>query len=237
MSQAARKTLVVTSTFPQHEADFRGAFLRHHWEAVARQGERVRVLAPHSRWVDGHLNTPLEVERFRYAPHPASSLTGHFGMLENLRERPLRALLLPGFHAALRRAVRQQLNNFRPDRVVAHFWLPSGLVVAQSCMGKVPYELFGHGTDVDLLLSAPRPLRKLFVRYLEGATAVRLPSTRKLERIREAFGWPSDHPLLAKMGVEMMSHAVAVDPGEQAPLRDDAYLLFLGRLIAQKGLP
>lgn len=230
------KTLVVTSTFPQHDADFRGAFLRHHWEAVARAGEEVRVLAPHTRWVEGEFSSPLQIRRFRYAPHAASSLTGHFGVLENLREAPLRALLLPSFHASLAWALRQQLREFQPDRVVAHFWLPSGAVVAQACQGRLPYSLYGHGTDVDIVLKSPAFVRRIFQPHLEGADLIRLPSTRKLEKVCRAFGWDAGHPMRAKIGVEMMSHAIAVDPGEQPVLREGNYLLFLGRLIAQKGI-
>jgi glycosyltransferase involved in cell wall biosynthesis len=231
------RTLVVTSTFPQHDGDFRGAFLRHHWEAACQRGEVVRVLAPHSRWVDGELPGPLELRRFRYAPHRLSSLTGHFGMLENLRETPMRAFLLPGFQAALTLALHREVREFRPDRVVAHFWLPSGAAVARACRGRIPYELFGHGTDVDLVLGAPTWLRERFRPFLEDAAALRLPSTRKLEKICDAFGWGPGDAVFERIGVEMMSHAIAVDPGDRPPMRTGPYLLFLGRLISQKGIP
>ena len=49
------KLLVVTSTFPQWAGDPRGRFLLGHWEARARRGDRVRVLAPRTAWVRGAL--------------------------------------------------------------------------------------------------------------------------------------------------------------------------------------
>src|SRR5690606_20151923 len=89
-----------------------------------------------------------------------SSLTGHFGILENIRDRPWRALLVLPFVAALQRALGREIAQFRPDRIAAHMLIPSGLLAVEAARAAgLPCELYGHGTDVDLLLRLPGPLR------------------------------------------------------------------------------
>ena len=78
-----RRTLVVTSTFPQYEDDDRGAFLRRHWEREVARGHDVSVLVPKTAWNDDDYRPGVRVRRFSYAPRRVSSLTGHFGILEN----------------------------------------------------------------------------------------------------------------------------------------------------------
>lgn len=233
----SERVLVLTSTFPQFEGDPRGTFIRQHWEAAAASGLRVRVLAPRTAWCAGDLATVLEVHRFRYAPRRWSVLTGRFGILENVRERHWRAGLLPAYALASARALARQLYDFAPDRVVGHMFLPSGWTVGSACArAGVPYELYGHGTDVDVALRLPAPLRRGLFRRLAEASAVHLPSREKLGRLRRAMGVDV---LPAHFRVEAMVHATPI-PTEEAlrprPSSADRRLLFMGRLIAQKGV-
>jgi glycosyltransferase involved in cell wall biosynthesis len=176
----------------------------------------------------------LELRRFDYAPRRLSTLTGRFGILENIREQPARSLLVGPYWAAQELALRDQLEAFMPHRVVAHFLLPAGLGVARLCGGRVPFEVFGHGTDVDLVLRAPAWLRRRVASWLEAAEQIHLPSTAKLERLCRALGWAEGHPMRPRVRVEMMSHVVAPMPSSNEA-RGDAFL-FLGRLIEQKGV-
>jgi glycosyltransferase involved in cell wall biosynthesis len=227
---ASPRTLVVTSTFPQWETDPRGAFLRRFWEARARQGERVEVLAPRTAWCRGELDTPLHVRRFAYAPAVCSTLSGEHGILENLRARPWRALLVPAFFAGMAAAVARSLAAGPCDRVVAHMLIPSGLVVAALCRrASVPFELYGHGTDVDVLLAAPGVLRRAIERCFAAAAAIHVPSLDKRRRLVGAL------PALAgRCHVATMAHTVPAAPVERRPV--SGRVLFLGRLIRQKGV-
>jgi glycosyltransferase involved in cell wall biosynthesis len=227
------RVLVLSSTFPQFEDDPRGAFLRAHWEAQAAAGKTVRVLAPRTAWSRDDFSTPLQIARFRYAPRIASSLTGRFGILENLRERAWRALLLAPYLAASRLALRRQLREFEPDLVVAHMFLPSGWSVAHACARRgVPFEVYGHGTDVDVCLRAPRWIGRRLLAPLQRARAVYLPSHDKLERVVAALGLGE---VPAAFGVDAMAHAAPKPPGGAEATGGDR-VLFMGRLIHQKGV-
>ena len=223
------RVLVVTSTFPQFPGDPRGAFLLTHWEARAAAGDQVRVLAPRTAWTRGAVGERVDVRRFPYAPARLSSLTGRHGILENIRERPWRALAVPALLAAGHRALSRQVTEFRPDRLVAHMMVPFGVPVARLAAARgVPFEIYGHGTDVDLCLAAPAPVRRALAALLARAQAVHVPSQEKASRLRAAMG--DDLPL----HVEPMVHCVPRPATTNSDVGRN--VLYLGRLIRQKGV-
>ncbi|HEY8379193.1 MAG TPA: glycosyltransferase family 4 protein [Nannocystis sp.] len=232
------RVLVVTTTFPQWDGDPRGRFILSHWEARVAAGDAVRFLVPRTAWVRGTLSTPCEVVRFHYAPAGMSSLTGHFGILENIRDRPWRALLVLPFVAALQRALGREIAQFRPDRIAAHMLIPSGLLAVEAARAAgLPCELYGHGTDVDLLLRLPGPLRTAALGTIAQAESVALPSAEKLARVAAAYP-----PMAPRLRVETMVGSVVRSAGPIGqgpggmPRRTGTDVLFLGRLIKQKGV-
>jgi glycosyltransferase involved in cell wall biosynthesis len=227
--------LVVSTTFPQYPGDPRGAFILEHWEQAARRGAQVTILAPRTAWCRGTLDSSCEIVRFDYAPQRMSTLTGNFGILENIRERPWRAALVWPLVRGLARAVEEHLDSGRFDRVVSHMMLPGGWICARACVARaLPFELFGHGTDVDVLLWLPPRLRRDFARVIEHADAVRFPSVEKRQRFVRVFG---SNVASDKLVVEPMIHVVR-PPGDRSPRLRRAVptVLYLGRLIPQKGV-
>jgi glycosyltransferase involved in cell wall biosynthesis len=222
---------VATTTFPQYAGDPRGSFLLRYWEERSAR-EQVRVLAPQTAWCRGEVGERCEVVRFAYAPAKASSLSGQNGIMANLRARPWRALLVAPFWAAFSRAVARELEAFRPDRVVAHWLAPAGWIVAAACARRrVPFELYAHGTDVDLLLLAPGPIQGRFAAHARCAERIWLPSRDKLERLESAgLGLEA-----AGLGVESMVPWADLAKAAPQAERGEA-VLFLGRLIPQKGV-
>lgn len=224
------RTLVVTSTFPQWEGDPRGGFIRRFWEARAHRGEEVVVVAPRTRWCRGELLGPLRVARYAYAPSVCSTLSGHFGILENVRARPYRALLLPSFLAGMYRALQRRLECEHWDRVVAHMVVPCGLIACAAASKRgVAVEVYGHGTDVDLLIAAPVPLRRRMESTLMTASAIYVPSQEKRGRLRAALP-----DLGVRCEVAAMLETVVTEPVQRRPV--PGRILFLGRLIRQKGV-
>lgn len=230
------RTLVLSTTFPQYAGDPRGEFILRHWQARASAGEDVRMLVPRTAWCDGSLPpgpASFSVERVSYAPRTMSTLTGRFGILENIRERPGRAVLVPALVWAMRRALVSEIDRARPDHVVAHMLLPAGFIVAEVCGARgIPYSLYGHGTDVDLAIALPGPLHTRLGAQLRAAHTVFVPSQDKAVRL--AARWPS---AAARVRVETMSHCVSAPPAaplERSPSEHE--IVFLGRLIRQKGV-
>jgi hypothetical protein len=113
------RVLVASTTFPQYPGDPRGEFLLRHWRARAAGGDDVRVVVPRTAWSQPGVADDLAIVPFPYAPRTWSTLTGRFGILENVRERPHRALLLPGLLGALARALQAEIARRRPAPIVS----------------------------------------------------------------------------------------------------------------------
>lgn len=224
-----RRTLVVTSTFPQWEDDPRGGFIRRYWASRADAGEYVEVLAPQTRWCTGGLHGRLAVTRFHYAPSWCSTLSGQFGILENIRARPYRAALVGPFAIAMHRVLQRRLAAAHWDRLVAHMVVPCGVIAAAAKSASVPLHIYGHGTDVDIAIKAPRVIRRRLESTLLAAERVFVPSQEKLGRLCAAM------PALAgRCEVAAMTETVVAEPVVRRPV--PGRILFLGRLIRQKGV-
>ncbi len=137
---------VLTTSYPRHEDDPAGAFVRDAVERARAAGVEVEVVSP--------------------ASFPHLGLAYGAGMVGNLRASPARALLLPAFLASYLRAARRAARW--ADLVHAH-WLPSAYVAALT--GR-PYVAQLWGTDVELALRAPALARPA----LRGARLVLCPS-------------------------------------------------------------
>ena len=229
---SGERELVLCTTFPQFPGDPRGEFVLRHWTREAERGASVRVIAPRTAW-SAELPGACEVVRVRYAPRRLSSVTGRFGILENIRERRWRSLLVGPLWLALRASLREELRSNRPDRVTAHMLLPAGWIVATECARRgVPFTLFGHGTDVDVLLALPRPLRSRFAGLCGSAQRIFLPSRDKLERFVDGlFGGVRP----ANLRVATFGDCVPPAPELAGPPPARTSILFMGRLIRQKG--
>jgi glycosyltransferase involved in cell wall biosynthesis len=121
------RVLVLTTSYPRHEADFAGRFLADTVDRLRGRGLEVDVLAPGRGFADFGLGRGA-------------------GVMANARRRPW---AVPPFLAAMTRAVRRAAR--RADVVHAH-WLPNGLPAALS---RKPFVLTLHGTDVALAERAP----------------------------------------------------------------------------------
>ena len=181
------KVVVLTTSYPRHEGDVAGLFVRDAVEGVRALGVEVEVVSPAS---------------FRHF----GIAYGH-GIAGNLRRRPWLALLLPAFLVSFALAARRAARD--ADLVHAH-WLPSGIVALAT--GK-PFVVQLWGTDVELARRARWLFRPILRRarlaivaseYLAdaarelGAREVRvIPSGVE---IPESVGEPDDPPHVLFVG-------------------------------------
>ena len=91
------KILVLTSTYPCFPGDSQPGFIKEFCENLALAGHEVSVLAPHGPKVVDEEVDPIDVTRFRYFFSPFESLAYGSGVLENLKQNPIKFALIPFF--------------------------------------------------------------------------------------------------------------------------------------------
>lgn len=129
---------VVTTSYPSHEGDPSGHFVEAEVALMQRGGHEVHVVRP-----------------------TAGGAFGWPGVAARVRERPTRAL---GAGAWLLGA-RAELERLRPERVVAHWCVPSAFPIALSSRAPgAELEVVSHGGDVRLIRALPAPARRALVR-------------------------------------------------------------------------
>ena len=226
---------LLTSSFPRWAGDPTASFLLRLAQDFMAQGWQVEVLAPHAAGLKSRESlNGVPVTRFRYAwPESQQTLCYQGGALFNLRRRPANWLKVPVFVACQYLALRRLLRTRPCQAVHAHWVLPQGLVAVAAGRG-VPIVISVHGSDVFALREL---LWTWFKRVaLRRAAAVTVNSSATEAAVR-AIAPDIPVPLRIPMGA-----AVAGSPREREDLRrslrlgDGPVLLFVGRLVAQKGV-
>ena len=129
------KVVVLTTSYPRHDGDVAGTFVRDAVAAARAAGVEIEVVSPAS---------------FRHF----GIAYGH-GIVGNLRRRPWLVLLLPAFLVSFAHAARRAAS----DAALVHaHWLPSALPALAT--GK-PFLVQLWGTDVELARRTPWAFRWL----------------------------------------------------------------------------
>ena len=149
---------LVTTSYPVDEGDPAGHFVKAEVEDLEREGHRVTVITP-----------------------AAGGAFGWPGAAFRLREKPWRAFEM----ATWMRRATSELRAARPDRVVAHWAVPSAFpVVTSAALDDVPLEIVSHGGDIRLLAASPAPMRRSVIdRLVRRATAWRFVSAPLLDKL------------------------------------------------------
>lgn len=218
--------LVLASTYPRWEGDPEPVFVH---ELARRLTDRFRVvvLCPHAdgaapvETMDG-----VEVIRYRYAPAALETLVNNGGIVTNLRNKPWKLFLVPGFVLMQAWYALRLCRQRGIDLVHAHWLIPQGLIA--TLLGK-PFLVTSHGADLYALRSRPfRALKRFVLRKARATTVVS-------SAMRDAVGELDvdvAQVAVVPMGVEMARLFV---PGD-ATQRSRGELLFVGRLVEKKGL-
>src|SRR6202162_759782 len=220
--------LCLTHSFPRREGDAAGSFILR--LAVALRGEdvNVHVVAPAAAGLPASEEMEgVSVERFRYAPRRYEKLAYTGNMASDVASSWTAKFALVGFLGAdFVQAVRAR-RNFEPQVVHAHWWFPSGVVGTWvGGLSHVPLVTTLHGTDVRLARSVS-VAKPLFGHVLKHSAAVTTVSSWLRDETQEIA--PDVNPVVAPM-------PVSTDLFSPGTSRDGRRLLFVGRLMPQKGV-
>lgn len=167
----------------------------------------------------------IPVTRFRYAPGRHETLAYTGTMAEDVSASWTAKLALGGMLASEFNAILRSARGYRADLLHAHWWFPNGVAAAAaSVVTRIPLVTTSHGSDVRLLLKEPAaaPL----ARFVFGQSAAVTCVSRWLAS--NATAYTSSAPTVAPMPVN-------ADLFSPSGTRDEAKLLFVGRLSSQKG--
>ncbi|TCV94965.1 glycosyltransferase involved in cell wall biosynthesis [Luteibacter rhizovicinus] len=223
--------LVLASTYPRWINDHEPGFVH---ELSRRLIDRFHVIAVVPDAPDADESGDLDgvhIVRYRYAPRRLQTLVNDGGIATNLRRSPWKWLLVPGFVFMQLIAARRIARAQQIDAVHAH-WLISPGVVASWLVGAdkvLPCVVTSHGGDLFGFRGNMFVRIKRWVASRAAAMSV-VSSAMRDEAMRIAL--PVERIEVIPMGVDLTSRFVP-DPSVPRALRE---LLFVGRLVAKKGL-
>lgn len=236
-SHATKRICLATSSFPRWAGDPTAPYLLQLARDMMARGWQVDVLAPHAVGLQTYeILSGVPVTRFRYAwPGSRQTLCYGGGALVNLRRQPADWLKVPALAICQWLALRRLVRNGPCHVVHAHWVLPQGLV-AIAAGGGVPVVISVHGSDVFGLRGRLWTWLKRLA--LCGAAAVTVNSSATEAAVRAIA---PNVPVLKRipMGVAVAEPAPArarQDTRRELRLDDGPVLLFVGRLVAQKGV-
>jgi len=182
------RVLTITGLFPSRVAPTQGVFLLQRIRAVRDEGAAVRVLAPVPYVPPGPV--PARYARVRATPDAEE--------IDGLAVRHPRYFMVPkvgmywqdrAYARGLARALREEVERFRPDLLDVHYLYPDACAVARLAreLG-LPYVVTARGSDVKLLGRIPLVARRIR-RALQGAAGVAAVSRDLAATMRElGFG-------------------------------------------------
>ena len=161
---------VLSTSYPRHETDIAGCFVRDANREFAQRGHQVEVLIP-----EGELSRqngsddPTTVIEIPYLRPRSLQRTFHgSGVINNIASNPMRAIGALSFLPNLALKARQSAHHW--DAIVSHWCLPCGLIGGQLATD-LPHLVIFHSADVQLLEKLPLR-RQLAAAILHGASAL-----------------------------------------------------------------
>ncbi|MEA3337856.1 MAG: glycosyltransferase [Chloroflexota bacterium] len=233
---------VITHNFPRFPGDYSGNFVAYLSEALAREGNRVTILAP---WDAAYRPPPpdSQVDRFlwRYAPRADWHRLGYMRTMEaDVKMRGETYWLAPGFFAAGTLATLQWCLINKPDVLHAHWLLPGGFfgAVASRLLG-IPLVVSIPGSDA--LVARQNPVMRSMAKFvLDQADLITANSGSLRDVAVNELGADPRRFELIIYGVD--PRAMTVDRSKNAELRaelgvapDELLLLAVGRMVYKKG--
>ena len=223
-----KKILITASTFPRWKDDTEPRFILDYAKAMTKYYE-VHVMVPMAPGAKEEENMEgVMVHRFHYFPiHRFETLCYPGAIVPRIKEKKIRAILVPFLFIGLWNALRKSINDY--DCVHAHWLIPQGIV--QSFFKK-PYMVTGHGGDVTSLNKGI--IKKLKTRCIKKAECVTAVSEYLKERILELV--PGTNVEVISMGVDTSLFGPQYRVDNYFGQCDKKVVLFVGRLAEKKGV-
>ncbi len=229
---------LLTTSYPRHEDDVAGLFVRGFARALAARGHRVEVLAPEPH--EGPAPPADEGVRVQWVPYVRPrGLERTFygaGVPDNVQRDPRAWPGLATYPLALHDAAQASVERW--DAIVSHWALPCALVAGR-VRGARPHLAVLHSADVFLM--SRLPLRARWASAIAGSASQLLFASAPLRR-----QFLDGLPPLARAEASGRAHvsAMGVDPLPAIPRRaarrtlhaDKLVVLVLGRLVDIKGV-
>ncbi|MEO1083068.1 MAG: glycosyltransferase [Acidobacteriota bacterium] len=234
---ARRRFLFLTQTYPRHDLDTAGPFIRDLARNLVANGDDVTVLLPHApdvaaEWDDGGVT----VRSFRYAPE-SLELLGYGRSLDADEKMKKGALVAtPLYLLGARRAVAKELKRQRYDLLQAHWLVPNALAVAGFAR-RIPVAVGLHGSDV--FLSERKEIRRWVAHTLRRTSVLTGCSPELVDRVC-ALGFDAAYSRVIPYGVDNVKFSP--DRAKRGIWRkklsipDDAPMVVsVGRMATKKG--
>lgn len=223
-----KRLLITGSTFPRYKGDTEPRFILDLARYLNEYAE-VTVLVPAAPGAaDRELLDGVSVIRYHYFPiHSLETLCYPGAIVPRIREKKVRALLVPWLFIALYRNLRKMRGDY--DIVQANWLIPQGIV--QSFIKK-PYIVTGHGGDVTSLNKGLlKKLKKKCLKNAYGVTAVSEPLMKVLNEIYE-----NPNQAVIPMGCDTKIFGREFRKENYFNQNGRKVILFVGRLAEKKGV-
>ena len=223
-----KRLLITGSTFPRYKGDTEPRFILDLARYLNEYAE-VTVLVPAAPGAaDRELLDGVSVIRYHYFPiHSLETLCYPGAIVPRIREKKVRALLVPWLFITLYRNLRKMQKDY--DIVQANWLIPQGIV--QSFIKK-PYIVTGHGGDVTSLNKGLlKKLKKKCLKNAYGVTAVSEPLMQVLNKIYE-----NSNQAVIPMGCDTKIFGREFRKENYFNQNGRKVILFVGRLAEKKGV-
>ena len=223
------KFLVVSSSFPMKLGDGLSPFIWEYCVHLKKHGWDITVIVPHHRGLEREeIWNGIRIKRFKYLPQRLEDMAYSYGIIPGVKKKPWKIIKVPFFMYSMYKETLSTINKGDFDLVNFHYLFPACFWLDQiSRRSGVPVVLTAHGTDVHLALK--KPFSMFADKGLKKSAALTLNS-RYMKDLLKEFDLPGRTEIIP-IGV----NTEKFHPGSHQPSRSRK-ILFLGRLIKQKGV-
>lgn len=232
------RILFLTSSAPLHAGDSTAPFILNMAQDLCDLGYAVDILAPHSAGcARDEMLGDVRIIRFRYMwPQRLQTLARGGSAMVNLRQNPLNALLIPFFILAQWIACRRLIRSNEYDLIHSHWLLPQGFIGSRIARRfHLPHIVMVHGADI---FSLKHRIFRFFKRTaLLRSDAIIANSSYTKQRIEQLDKSIGQRPIsVIPTGTTPCTSQPNTLLRDDYAARDDRILLFVGRLVEEKGL-